>query len=106
MFTTVEDQQKVVRVRVLQGNNMSASGNQLLGVFDLGGLPPAPAGVPQIEVTFSIDANGIVNVQAMELVTRRKAEIRVQAGSGHSTEDLQRMTSRAKDRLTEASRSL
>jgi len=90
VFSTAEDNQNAVTIRVFQGEREKATANKLLGQFDLVGLPPAPRGVPQIEVTFDIDANGIVEVSAKDKVTGEEREIRIQAG-GLSEADIQRM---------------
>ena len=82
VFSTAEDNQNAVTIRVFQGEREMASDNKLLGQFDLLGLPPAPRGVPQIEVTFDIDANGIVNVQAKDKGTGKEQQIRIQASGG------------------------
>src|SRR5438046_488702 len=84
VFSTAEDHQNAVTIRVFQGEREMASDNKLLGQFDLVGLPPAPRGVPQFEVTFDIDANGIVNVQAAEIGTGKAQQIRIQASGGLS----------------------
>src|SRR5690606_9118144 len=86
VFPTTEDNQSVVRVHVLQGEREMAADNQTLGRFELLGIPPAPRGVPQIEVTFDIDTDGVVKVSAKDLGTGRSQEIRVTAGSGLSEE--------------------
>jgi molecular chaperone DnaK len=80
-----------VTIRVFQGEREMAADNKLLGQFDLVGIPPAPRGVPQIEVTFDIDANGIVNVQAKDKGTGKEQQIRIQASGGLSEADIQRM---------------
>src|SRR3954465_9105584 len=91
VFSTAEDNQNAVTIRVFQGEREMASDNKILGQFDLVGLPPAPRGVPQIEVTFDIDANGIVNVQAKDKGTGKEQQIRIQASGGLSEADIQRM---------------
>src|SRR3990172_4242145 len=91
VFSTAEDNQNAVTIRVFQGEREMAADNKLLGNFDLLGLPPAPRGVPQIEVTFDIDANGIVNVQAKDKGTGKEQQIRIQASGGLSEADIQRM---------------
>jgi molecular chaperone DnaK len=91
VFSTAEDSQSAVTIRVFQGEREMAADNKLLGQFDLVGLPPAPRGVPQIEVTFDIDANGIVNVQAKDKGTGKEQQIRIQASGGLSEADIQRM---------------
>ena len=91
VFSTAEDNQGAVTIRVFQGEREMAADNKLLGQFDLVGLPPAPRGVPQIEVTFDIDANGIVNVSAKDKGTGKEQQIRIQASGGLSEADIQRM---------------
>jgi molecular chaperone DnaK len=91
VFSTAEDSQNAVTIRVFQGEREMAADNKLLGQFDLVGIPPAPRGVPQIEVTFDIDANGIVNVQAKDKGTGKEQQIRIQASGGLSEADIQRM---------------
>src|SRR5262249_3366710 len=91
VFSTAEDNQNAVTIRVFQGEREIASHNKLLGQFDLMGIPPAPRGVPQIEVTFDIDANGIVNVSAKDKGTGKETQIRIQASGGLSEADIDRM---------------
>jgi molecular chaperone DnaK len=91
VFSTAEDSQTAVTIRVFQGEREMASDNKILGQFDLIGLPPAPRGVPQIEVTFDIDANGIVNVSAKDKGTGKEQQIRIQASGGLSEADIQKM---------------
>jgi molecular chaperone DnaK len=91
VFSTAEDGQNAVTIRVFQGEREMAGDNKLLGQFDLVGIPPAPRGVPQIEVTFDIDANGIVNVQARDKGTGKEQQIRIQASGGLSEADIQKM---------------
>jgi molecular chaperone DnaK len=91
VFSTAEDNQNAVTIRVFQGEREMAADNKLLGQFDLMGIPPAPRGVPQIEVTFDIDANGIVNVTAKDKATSKEQQIRIQASGGLSDADIQRM---------------
>jgi len=91
VFSTAEDNQSAVTIRVFQGEREMAADNKLLGQFDLVGLPPAPRGVPQIEVTFDIDANGIVNVSAKDKGTGKEQQIRIQASGGLSDADIERM---------------
>jgi len=100
VFSTAEDNQNAVTIRVFQGEREMAADNKLLGQFDLVGIPPAPRGVPQIEVAFDIDANGIVNVQAKDKGTGKEQQIRIQASGGLSEADIQRMV---KDAETHAS---
>jgi len=90
-FSTAEDNQNAVTIRVSQGEREMASDNKMLGQFDLVGLPPAPRGVPQVEVTFDIDANGIVNVSAKDKGTGKEQQIRIQASGGLSDEDIDNM---------------
>jgi len=90
-FSTAEDNQSAVTIRVFQGEREMAADNKLLGQFDLVGLPPAPRGVPQVEVTFDIDANGIVQVTAKDKATNKEQQIRIQASGGLSEADIQKM---------------
>jgi molecular chaperone DnaK len=94
-FSTADDNQQAVTIKVYQGEREMAADNKLLGNFDLTGLPPAPRGVPQIEVTFDIDANGIVSVQAKDKATGKEQQIRIQASGGLSEADIQRMVKEA-----------
>ncbi|MCT8989205.1 molecular chaperone DnaK [Chelativorans sp. SCAU2101] len=91
IFSTAEDNQSAVTIRVFQGEREMAADNKLLGQFDLVGIPPAPRGVPQIEVTFDIDANGIVNVSAKDKGTGKEQQIRIQASGGLTDEEIERM---------------
>ena len=91
VFSTAEDNQGAVTIRVFQGEREMASDNKMLGQFDLVGIPPAPRGVPQIEVGFDIDANGIVNVSAKDKGTGKEQQIRIQASGGLSDDDIQGM---------------
>jgi len=91
VFSTAEDSQNAVTIRVFQGEREMAADNKLLGQFDLVGIPPAPRGVPQIEVTFDIDANGIVNVSAKDKGTSKEQQIRIQASGGLSETDIDQM---------------
>lgn len=91
VFSTAEDNQNAVTIRVFQGEREMAADNKLLGQFDLVGIPPAPRGVPQIEVTFDIDANGIVNVTAKDKATAKEHQIRIQASGGLSDADIDKM---------------
>jgi molecular chaperone DnaK len=94
-FSTAEDNQQAVTIRVFQGEREMAADNKLLGQFDLVGIPPAPRGVPQIEVAFDIDANGIVNVSAKDKGTGKQQQIRIQASGGLSEADIQKMVREA-----------
>ena len=91
IFSTAEDNQSAVTIRVFQGEREMAADNKLLGQFDLVGIPPAARGMPQIEVAFDIDANGIVNVSAKDKATGKEQQIRIQASSGLSEEDIEKM---------------
>jgi molecular chaperone DnaK len=91
VYSTAEDNQQAVTIRVFQGEREMAADNKLLGQFDLVGLPPAPRGVPQIEVVFDIDANGIVNVSAKDKGTGKEQQIRIQASGGLSDADIEQM---------------
>lgn len=91
VFSTAEDSQSAVTIRVFQGEREMAADNKMLGQFDLVGLPPAPRGVPQIEVTFDIDANGIVQVSAKDKGTGKEQQIRIQASGGLSDSDIDKM---------------
>jgi molecular chaperone DnaK len=91
VFSTAEDNQNAVTIRVFQGEREMAADNKILGQFDLMGIPPAPRGMPQIEVTFDIDANGIVNVSAKDKATNKEQQIRIQASGGLSDADIQKM---------------
>jgi molecular chaperone DnaK len=95
VFSTADDNQQAVTIRVFQGEREMAADNKLLGQFDLVGIPPAPRGVPQIEVTFDIDANGIVNVSAKDKGTGKQQQIRIQASGGLSDADIQKMVKEA-----------
>ncbi len=94
-FSTADDGQTAVTIKVFQGEREMAADNKLLGNFDLTGIPPAPRGVPQIEVTFDIDANGIVSVSAKDKATGKEQQIRIQASGGLSEADIQRMVREA-----------
>jgi molecular chaperone DnaK len=100
-FSTAEDDQNVFAVRVFQGESEMAADNKLLGQFDLMGIPPAPRGMPQIEVTFDIDANGIVNVSANHKTTGKEQQIRIQASGGLSESDIQKMVQDAEANAAE-----
>ncbi|WP_338504544.1 molecular chaperone DnaK [Sphingomonas kaistensis] len=95
VFSTADDNQNAVTIRVFQGEREMAADNKILGQFDLVGIPPAPRGVPQIEVTFDIDANGIVNVSAKDKGTGKEQQIRIQASGGLSDADIDNMVKQA-----------
>src|ERR1700750_2466894 len=94
-FSTAEDNQTAVTIRVFQGEREMAADNKILGQFDLVGIPSAPRGIPQVEVTFDIDANGIVNVTAKDKATNKEQQIRIQASGGLSDADINRMVKEA-----------
>ncbi|TNB49613.1 molecular chaperone DnaK [Martelella lutilitoris] len=100
-FSTAEDNQSAVTIRVFQGEREMAADNKMLGQFDLVGIPPAPRGVPQIEVTFDIDANGIVNVSAKDKGTGKEHQIRIQASGGLSDSDIEQMVKDAESHAEE-----
>ncbi len=104
IFSTAEDSQSQVEIHVLQGEREMASYNKTLGKFQLVGLPPAPRGVPQIEVTFDIDANGIVNVSAKDLGSGNQQQIRIEASSGLSDDEIRKMVSDAESHADEDKR--
>jgi len=95
VFSTAEDNQNAVTIRVFQGEREMAADNKVLGQFDLVGIPPAPRGVPQIEVTFDIDANGIVHVTAKDKGTGKEQQIRIQASGGLNDSDIEKMVQEA-----------
>ncbi|HEY4940936.1 MAG TPA: molecular chaperone DnaK [Rhizomicrobium sp.] len=95
IFSTAEDNQTAVTIRVFQGEREMAADNKILGQFDLMGLPPAPRGVPQVEVTFDIDANGIVSVTAKDKATNKEQQIRIQASGGLTDADIKKMVQEA-----------
>src|SRR5437762_2813953 len=101
VFSTAEDSQNAVTIRVFQGEREMAADNKLLGQFDLMGIPPAPRGMPQIEVTFDIDANGIVNVSAKDKATSKEQQIRIQASGGLSEADIEKMVKDAEANAAE-----
>jgi molecular chaperone DnaK len=101
VFSTAEDNQSAVTIRVFQGEREMAADNKILGQFDLMGIPPSPRGMPQIEVTFDIDANGIVNVSAKDKATGKEQQIRIQASGGLSEADIQKMVKDAEANAAE-----
>ena len=101
VFSTAEDSQNAVTIRVFQGEREMAADNKVLGQFDLVGIPPAPRGVPQIEVAFDIDANGIVNVHAKDKGTGKEQQIRIQASGGLSEADIEKMVKDAEANAAE-----
>ena len=101
VFSTAEDSQTAVTIRVFQGEREMAADNKLLGQFDLVGIPPAPRGMPQIEVTFDIDANGIVSVTAKDKATSKEQQIRIQASGGLSEADIEKMVKDAEAHAAE-----
>jgi molecular chaperone DnaK len=100
-FSTAEDNQTAVTIRVFQGEREMAADNKLLGQFDLVGIPPAPRGLPQVEVTFDIDANGIVQVSAKDKATGKEQQIRIQASGGLSEADIDKMVKDAEAHAAE-----
>ena len=100
-FSTADDNQSAVTIRVFQGEREMAADNKLLGNFDLVGITPAPRGIPQIEVTFDIDANGIVNVKAVDKATNKEQSIKIQASGGLSDEDIENMVKDAETHAEE-----
>jgi molecular chaperone DnaK len=101
VFSTADDNQNAVTIRVFQGERPMAGDNKMLGQFDLVGIPPAPRGIPQVEVTFDIDANGIVNVSARDKATAKEQSIRIQANGGLSDTDIQTMVKEAEAHAAE-----
>jgi molecular chaperone DnaK len=101
VFSTADDNQTAVTIRVFQGEREMAADNKMLGQFDLMGIPPAPRGVPQVEVTFDIDANGIVNVSAKDKATNKEQQIRIQASGGLSDAEIQKMVKEAEANAAE-----
>ena len=101
VFSTAEDNQNAVTIRVFQGEREMAADNKLLGQFDLMGIPPSPRGMPQIEVTFDIDANGIVSVTAKDKATNKEQQIKIQASGGLSEADIQKMVKDAEANAAE-----
>jgi molecular chaperone DnaK len=96
IYSTASDSQPGVQIHVIQGERPMAAQNKSLGMFNLDGIPPAPRGVPQIEVTFDIDANGILNVSAKDKGTGKEQKIRIEAGSGLTKEEIEKMKAEAK----------
>ncbi|MGE0724067.1 MAG: molecular chaperone DnaK [Alphaproteobacteria bacterium] len=103
-FSTAEDGQTAVTIRVFQGEREMAADNKMLGQFDLVGIPPAPRGVPQVEVAFDIDANGIVSVSAKDKATGKEQQIRIQASGGLSEADIQKMVREAEENAADDKR--
>jgi len=101
VFSTADDNQTAVTIRVFQGEREMAADNKMLGQFDLMGIPPAPRGVPQVEVTFDIDANGIVNVSAKDKATNKEQQIRIQASGGLSDKEIEKMVKEAEANAAE-----
>ena len=101
VFSTAEDSQNAVTIRVFQGERQMAADNKVLGQFDLVGIPAAPRGIPQIEVTFDIDANGIVHVTAKDKATNKEQQIRIQASGGLSDADIDKMVKDAEEHADE-----
>ncbi|MBI4520832.1 MAG: Hsp70 family protein, partial [Gemmatimonadetes bacterium] len=101
VFSTAEDSQTTVEIHVLQGERPLALDNRTIGRFQLTGIPPAPRGVPQIEVTFDIDANGILNVSAKDRATAKEQKVRIEASSGLSEQEIERMVKTAESHAEE-----
>ncbi|MBI4977337.1 MAG: molecular chaperone DnaK [Spirochaetes bacterium] len=101
VFSTAADNQTAVSIHVLQGERKMASGNRTLGRFELVGIPPAPRGIPQIEVTFDIDANGIVHVSAKDLATQKEQKIRIESSSGLNEDEIKKMVREAEEHSEE-----
>jgi molecular chaperone DnaK len=106
VFSTAEDNQGAVTIHVLQGERDVARGNKSLGQFNLEGIPPSPRGMPQIEVAFDIDANGILHVHAKDKATGKENKIRIQASSGLSEDEIQRMVKDAEAHADEDKKQL
>src|SRR6186997_729423 len=105
-FSTADDNQPAVTIKVYQGEREMASGNKLLGEFNLEGIPPAPRGMPQIEVTFDIDANGILHVSAKDKATGKENKITIKANSGLSESEIQKMVKDAEEHAEDDKRQL
>jgi len=101
VFSTAADNQTAVTIRVFQGEREMANDNKLLGQFDLVGIPPAPRGMPQVEVTFDIDANGIVHVSAKDLATQKEQSIKITASSGLSKDEVEKLVKDAQSHTEE-----
>jgi len=101
VYSTADDNQQAVTIRVFQGEREMAADNKMLGQFDLVGIPPAPRGVPQIEVTFDIDANGILHVSARDLGTGKEQKITIQASSGLREDEIKKMVKEAEEHASE-----
>jgi molecular chaperone DnaK len=101
VFSTAEDGQGAVTIKVFQGEREMAADNKVLGQFDLMGIPPAPRGVPQVEVTFDIDANGIVNVSAKDKATGKEQQVSIQASGGLNDDDIEQMVKDAEEHAAE-----
>src|SRR5205085_6654128 len=97
VFSTAEDNQTTVEIHVLQGERQMANDNKTIGRFQLTGIPPAPRGMPQVEVTFDIDANGILHVQAKDKAAGKEQKIRIEASSGLNEADIQKMVKNAEE---------
>jgi len=104
VFSTAEDNQTTVEIHVLQGERQMASDNRTIGKFQLTGIPPAPRGVPQVEVTFDIDANGILHVSAKDKATGKEQKIRIEASSGLGDKDIDKMVKDAEAHAAEDKR--
>src|SRR6185437_10352148 len=101
IFSTADDNQTTVEIHVLQGERELATYNKTIGKFQLTGIPPAPRGMPQVEVTFDIDANGILHVTAKDKATGKEQKIRIEASSGLSESEIQRMVKDAESHASE-----
>jgi molecular chaperone DnaK len=101
VFSTAEDSQTTVEIHVLQGERQMALDNRTIGKFQLTGIPPAPRGIPQVEVTFDIDANGILHVSAKDKATAKEQKIRIEASSGLSDKDIDKMVKDAESHASE-----